>query len=151
MYNTNGFISKKFKISITINAQIAIRDSLIHSHDDQFTKTIGIQTDFRDSCVQTDPYSPDFQIIKDDEGNDNAPLLQTMHLKYTNGSLPAGYDEIEALEREVIKKQIVSALPKGNDKKSLKIRRKILSSIEASDWEYKEILIKREQHERTMT
>ena len=128
------------------------RDSLIGNWNDSgmdgFTKTIGIQTDYRDSCIQTDPYSPDFEIIKDDDGNDNAPLLQTMHLKFTNGTLPAGYDEIEQLEREVIKKQIIAALPNKNDKKSLALRRKILSKIEASDWEYKEMLMKREQHER---
>ena len=120
--------------------------SFIHSQP--FSKSIGTQTDYRDSQIQTDPYSPEYTIIPDADGNTDAPLLAAQHLNFKDGTLPAGYDEVEALEREVIKKQILAALPKGNDKTSLGIRRRILSQIEASDWEYKEIKMKREQHER---
>ena len=90
-------------------------------HSQPFSKTIGIQTDCRDS------------------------LLQARHLNVKENTLPAGYDEIEGLERELIKRQIIAALPTQNDKKSLSVRRRILSQIEASDWEYREIKKKREQ------
>ena len=145
---SNSKVSTAIKMNDERKSSRSFPKSPSFMSSEPFTKTIGIQTDYRDSQAQTDPYSPPFEVIKDQNGNTNAPLMAAQHLSFQNGTLPAGYDEIEALEREVIKEQIMAALPASNDKKSLKLRKRILSQIESSDWHYKEMLIKREQHEK---
>lgn len=137
----------------------------------QRTKTIGIQTDYRDSECQTDPYTPQYviksvntdkndqtNVVENNNNNNNEnsepnsknknkqpAILDLQHLSYSKGTLPVGYDEIEALERETIKKQIIAALPNTNDPKMLPFRRKVLTQLEKSDWEYRESLMKKEQ------
>jgi hypothetical protein len=66
-----------------------------------FSKTIGVQTIYRESDTQTDPYSPEYIY----QTNANPPeLLALATLTYGMG-LPAGIAELEMIERARIKRQ----------------------------------------------
>lgn len=65
-----------------------------------FSRTIGIQTLYRESDTQTDPYSPEY-ILK---SNTSPPeLLALATLTYGMG-LPAGMAELEMIERARVKR-----------------------------------------------
>jgi hypothetical protein len=61
--------------------------------DESRTRTVEVQTVFRESEAQTDPFTPEYIIEKE-----NAPEVLTIaHLKYGKG-LPASMAEMELIE-----------------------------------------------------
>lgn len=64
------------------------------------TRSVHVQTDYRDSETQTEPYSPEYVIQPGTEPE----LLTLATLSYSNG-LPAGLAEVELIERARIKRR----------------------------------------------
>jgi len=71
------------------------------------TRTIAIQTDYREQETQTDPYTPDYVTAPDD---DEPEILSIAHLKYGQG-LPASLTEIKEIEKLRNKKEFELSLP----------------------------------------
>lgn len=82
------------------------------------TRNIHVQTDFRDSETQTDPYTPEYII-----GPGSQPELLTLAtLCYGNG-LPAGQAQVEMIERARAKRVWEAGLPPVDDVVQLGKRR----------------------------
>lgn len=56
-------------------------------------KDAGVQTVFRDSEAQTDPYTPDYRVKE----GENPEILTLANLTYGDG-LPATFDELQQIE-----------------------------------------------------
>eukprot|EP00003_Mantamonas_plastica_P004069 TRINITY_DN1319_c0_g1_i2.p1 TRINITY_DN1319_c0_g1~~TRINITY_DN1319_c0_g1_i2.p1 ORF type:complete len:682 (-),score=250.96 TRINITY_DN1319_c0_g1_i2:263-2308(-) len=106
-------------------------------------KTVGTQTDYRESETQTDPYTPD-PIFE--EGSE-AELLTLTHLKFGQG-LPAGQYEVEMIERARQRREFNAQLPPIDDPSTFELRRKMLEEQELREWEEREEQIKRVQDQR---
>ena len=77
-----------------------------------FSKTVATQSDYRESEVQTDPFTPDIAGIR---GDDPEPeLLQLRELVWGRG-LPAGVAEIEMIERARKRRAFEASLPDIQD------------------------------------
>jgi len=107
-------------------------------------RTIGVQTLYRESEAQTDPYSPEY-IIK--PGSSPPEILALATLTYGAG-LPVGPAEIEMIERARLKRAWEATLPKVVDKKSYQKRLKMMEAMELQEWKEREEEIERLQNER---
>ncbi|ORX56035.1 hypothetical protein BCR36DRAFT_280994 [Piromyces finnis] len=114
------------------------------SDNHQTHRTIGIQTIYRESEAQTDPYSPEY-IIK--PGSSPPEILALATLTYGAG-LPVGTAEIEMIERARLKRAWEATLPKVVDKKTYKKRLKMMEAMELQEWKEREEEIERLQNER---
>ncbi|KAG4093259.1 hypothetical protein H8356DRAFT_1277807 [Neocallimastix lanati (nom. inval.)] len=108
------------------------------------SRTIGIQTLYRENETQTDPYSPEY-IIK--PGSSPPEILALATLTYGAG-LPVGQAEIEMIERARLKRAWEASLPKVVDKKSYQKRLKMMEAMELQEWKEREEEIERLQNER---
>merc|ERR1719159_2115784 len=107
------------------------------------TKTVGTQSVYRESEVQTDPYSPDYFIIPN-----NVPEVLTLtHLTYGAG-LPATEMEIKMIERTRQKRLFESMLPPPTDEFSLGVRAQLMEAQEFRDWAERERQIRELQDKR---
>lgn len=103
------------------------------------TKTIGIQTMYRDSDAQTDPYSPDY-VFKPDQAPPELLALST--LVYGAG-LPAGMAELDMIIRARQKRLWELSLPVVVDQESFEKRLKMTEEMELKEWADREIEIKK--------
>lgn len=111
---------------------------------------VACETMYREIETQTDPWSPDYVIV-DEEGTGQVPEIFSLglhELTYANGQLPVGLEEVEAIARIQDKQRILNNLPPPNSKANMKKRREILEEQELSEWQYRELLIKREHDAR---
>lgn len=93
---------------------------------------------FRESEAQTDPYTPEYVIEKE-----NAPEVLTIaHLKYGKG-LPASMAEMELIEQMREKRAFDNALPPTSDEACFTLRRKLMEEQEFREWNKREEDIKR--------
>lgn len=112
-------------------------------------REVAIQTDYRESETQTDPMCPDYYIKPGPNGEIVEPeVLSLEHLSYQNGTLPAGLEEVKAIERAIEKREFLANLPPLTDARSYEIRRKALENQELKDWRYREKLLADMQEER---
>ena len=102
------------------------------------TKTVEIQTDYRESEAQTDPYTPNY-VIREGE---NPEVLTLQKLKYSIG-LPAGFDELEAIEANREKLAFEYGLPPTSDEISFTLRSKLMQEQEVKEWKKREDQIKK--------
>lgn len=109
----------------------------------ELTKTVGIQTVFRESEAQTDPYSPEF-IIK---AGEDPEILSFKYFTYGNG-LPASMAEMELIDQAREKKLFEQMLPSSTDEACFALRRKLMDEQEFKEWAKRESDIKRIQNER---
>lgn len=100
------------------------------------TRSIGIQTMYRDSDAQTDPYTPDYT-IKKSATNETPEVLSLLHLRHNKG-LPAGQAEIELIERNRKKKAFEASLPPMTDEASFLLRKAMMEAQENREWAYRE-------------
>ncbi|KAJ3214889.1 Cilia- and flagella-associated protein 91 [Dinochytrium kinnereticum] len=108
------------------------------------TRTVAIQTVYRESEAQTDPYSPEYILPP----NAAPPeLLALATLTYGMG-LPAGMAELEMIERARSKRAWESTLPKVVDQDSFEKRLKMMEEMELKEWQEREDEIKRLQEVR---
>lgn len=107
------------------------------------TKVAEVQTIFRDSEAQTNPYTPDYIINKE-----NVPeVLSIANLQYGKG-LPASMAEMELIEQMREKRAFENALPPTSDEACFVLRRKLMEELEVREWNKREEDIKRLQSER---
>ena len=109
------------------------------------SKTVEVQTMFRESEVQTIPYSPEY-IVK--EGED-PEVLNFTYFVYGNG-LPASMTEMELIEQSREKRIFESMLPSSTDEACFLLRRKLMDEQEFKEWAKRENDIKRIQNERNL-
>merc|ERR1719159_512929 len=107
------------------------------------TKTVGTQSVYRESEVQTDPYSPDYFIVP----NQVPEVLTLTHLTYGAG-LPATEAEIKMIERTRQKRLFEAMLPPPTDEFSLMVRTQLMEAQEFRDWAERERQIRELQDKR---
>lgn len=109
------------------------------------SKDMGCQSDFRESEVQTDPFTPDYVLPA---GSTAEPELLTLAtLKYGEG-LPAGLAEVKMIERARQKREFEASLPPMTDEASLTLRKKMMGEQELREWNLREAEILKQQTEK---
>ncbi|CAH1796119.1 unnamed protein product [Owenia fusiformis] len=106
-------------------------------------RTVEIQTDYRDSEAQTDPYTPEYVV----RPGSQPELLTLGSLSYGKG-LPAGLAEVEMIERARAKRAWEATLPPLNDMDQLDKRRKMMDDMERKEWALREEEIEKLQEAR---
>ncbi|KAM3842274.1 cilia- and flagella-associated protein 91-like [Diretmus argenteus] len=109
-----------------------------------FQRSVGVQTDYRDSEVQTDPYSPDYVARP---GTAPSELLTLATLTWGHG-LPAGLAEVEIIERARAKRAWEATLPPLDDLSQLDKRRRMMEEMEIEEWAFREGQIQKLQESR---
>ncbi|XP_002131776.2 cilia- and flagella-associated protein 91-like [Ciona intestinalis] len=107
------------------------------------TRTIEIQTDYRDSEAQTDPFTPEYVVRPG-----SAPELLTLATLTHGHGLPAGLAEVEMIERARAKRAWEKTLPPLNDVSQLDRRQKMMDEMETKEWAIREIEIEKLQEAR---
>eukprot|EP00002_Diphylleia_rotans_P036498 TRINITY_DN804_c0_g1_i5.p1 TRINITY_DN804_c0_g1~~TRINITY_DN804_c0_g1_i5.p1 ORF type:complete len:639 (+),score=167.37 TRINITY_DN804_c0_g1_i5:136-2052(+) len=98
------------------------------------TKTIEIQTMYRESDAQTNPYTPDVIIPP----GENPELLQLNELSYGHG-LPANLRTVEYIDRLRQRRAFEASLPPmSNDPAVLELRRKMIDEQQKREWAHRE-------------
>lgn len=105
--------------------------------------TVGTQTDYRDSEVQTDPYSPEYVVCQD-----SIPELLTLASLTWGRGLPAGQAEVEMIERAREKRAWEATLPLLSDTAQFEKRRKMMNAMERKEWAFREQEIEKLQEIR---
>ena len=108
------------------------------------TRTIGIQTMYREGETQTDPYTPDYIT---NPGQEDPEILNLAHLTYGQG-LPASLEEINMIHRMREKKAFEDSLPPITDDASFDLRKRLLEERELQEWAIREEEMKKEQEDR---
>uniref|UniRef100_A0A3B3S7T8 Cilia- and flagella-associated protein 91 n=1 Tax=Paramormyrops kingsleyae TaxID=1676925 RepID=A0A3B3S7T8_9TELE len=98
-----------------------------------FRRSQGVQTDYRDSEAQTDPYSPSY-VVK----ADSVPELLTLATLTWNRGLPAGLAEVELIERARARRSWEESLPPLDDVSQLDKRRRMMEEMERKEWVFRE-------------
>ncbi|KAM6978410.1 cilia- and flagella-associated protein 91 [Tautogolabrus adspersus] len=106
--------------------------------------TVGVQTDYRESETQTDPYSPEYVVRP---GTTPSELLQLAALTWGRG-LPAGLAEVEMIKRARARRVWEASLPPLDDISQLDKRRRMMEGMEAEQWAFREGEIKKLQETR---
>jgi len=114
--------------------------------DDGPTKTIGTQSDMRESEAQTDPYTPDY-VVKEGE---TPEVLTLTAFKHGNG-LPMGLREVELVERARLKRRVEASFPPVTDDRSFALRAAMMEGLEEKQWVDREGDLKRDQDARLET
>merc|ERR1719382_837281 len=97
------------------------------------TKTVGTQSVYRESEVQTDPYSPDYYIAP----NQVPEVLTLTNLTFAQG-LPATEAELKIIERTRQKRLFDQMLPPPTDEFNLEVRAALMEAQEFRDWAERE-------------
>lgn len=98
-----------------------------------FTKTIAIQTDYRDGEAQTDPYTPEYVV----KPGTQPELLTLITLSFGRG-LPVGLAEVEMIERARAKRAWEATLPAINDPTMWQKRLRMMTEMERKEWLFRE-------------
>ncbi|MCJ8732841.1 hypothetical protein PDJAM_G00215890 [Pangasius djambal] len=112
--------------------------------ESSFQRTVGVQTDYRDSEAQTDPYSPEY-ILR--PGAAIPEILTLAPFSWGHG-LPAGLDEVEMIERARKKRAWEATLPPLNDLTQLDKRKRMMDEMERKEWAFREQEIEKLQEAR---
>lgn len=88
----------------------------------------GMQTMYRESEAQTDPYSPEYTI----RAGDNPKVLLLANLTFGKG-LPAGQKEVELIERSQARQVEEAKMATMG----LSERKRVRARLEAEEWEYR--------------
>jgi hypothetical protein len=107
------------------------------------SRTVEVQTDYRESETQTDPFTPNY-VVRDGE---TPEVLGLQKLKWGEG-LPAGFDELEAIELNREKSAFDYALPPTSDEASFNLRSRLMQDQEVREWKKREDQMKTIQNER---
>lgn len=107
-------------------------------------KTVEIQTIFRESEAQTDPFTPEYV---EDRTAGIPEVLTIKDLMYGKG-LPASMAEMELIDQMREKRAFDNALPPTSDEACFTLRRRLMEEQEVREWNKREDDIKRLQNER---
>lgn len=114
----------------------------VHAAAEPATKSMDIQTDFRENEAQTDPFSRDY--IK--KGND-PEVLRIKNLVWGYG-LPATNVEIELIELTREKRAFEYSLPPTSDEGNFNFRRLLMDQQETLEWKRRDNEIRKLENER---
>nr|CCA14796.1 hypothetical protein LOC100151718 [Albugo laibachii Nc14] len=98
------------------------------------TRSIGMQTMYRDSHAQTDPFSPEYVLP---EGAVAPEIESLTNLRYRKG-LPVTQAEIRMIEHNRKKKALKKVLPPMSDEASLNLRKRMMEAQEIMDLKFRE-------------
>lgn len=107
-------------------------------------RDIGMQSAYRDSEAQTDPWTPDY--VTDPEQED-PEILSIAHLKFGQG-LPATLDEVQLIQKLREKRAFEQSLPEITDQASFELRKKMLEERELQEWAQREEEMNKEQEDK---
>ncbi|XP_060786404.1 cilia- and flagella-associated protein 91-like isoform X2 [Neoarius graeffei] len=107
-------------------------------------RTVGVQTDYRDSETQTDPYTPEYVL----HPGAAIPEILTLATFSWGHGLPAGLDEVEMIERARKKRTWEASLPPLNDLTQLDKRKRMMDEMERKEWAFREKEIEKLQEAR---
>uniref|UniRef100_A0A3Q3M553 Cilia- and flagella-associated protein 91 n=1 Tax=Mastacembelus armatus TaxID=205130 RepID=A0A3Q3M553_9TELE len=107
----------------------------------QPTRTVAVQTDYRESETQTDPYSPEYVI----KPGTTTPTL----VSYNCLPMPLlASAEVEMIQRARAKRVWEASLPPLDDLNQLDKRRRMMEEMEAKEWAFREGEIQKLQEAR---
>eukprot|EP00057_Strongylocentrotus_purpuratus_P024224 XP_011678698.1 PREDICTED: protein MAATS1 [Strongylocentrotus purpuratus] len=106
-------------------------------------RTVEIQTDYRESETQTDPYTPEYVV----RPGSQPELLTLATLSFGHG-LPAGLAEVEMIERARAKREWEATLPPLSDVTQLEKRKRMMDEMERKEWTLREEEIEKLQEAR---
>ncbi|AWP02171.1 putative protein MAATS1 [Scophthalmus maximus] len=106
--------------------------------------SVGVQTDYRESETQTDPYSPEYVLRP---GTTPPELLLLAPLTLGRG-LPGGLAEVEMIERARAKRSWEASLPPLDDPSQRHKRWRMMEEMEAEEWAYRDGQIQKLQDAR---
>ncbi|XP_051870425.1 cilia- and flagella-associated protein 91 [Pristis pectinata] len=146
-YFTRPIIPFVQQLPVNVILEMSKDGSLTNCEDLDFQtpsrRTVGVQTDYRDSETQTDPYSPEYVVRPG-----SAPELLTLAaLKFGRG-LPAGLAEVEMIQRAREKRAWEASLPLLSDHRQLEKRKKMMEEMERDEWAFRELEIEKLQEIR---
>jgi hypothetical protein len=104
-----------------------------------------VQTDYRESEAQTDPYTPAFRVR---EGDPEPELLLLSKLTHERGLGQVTLLEVQLIEFQRRKHRIESRLPPATDEASLRLRQRILEGLELQAFRIREREIDRNREAR---
>ncbi|CEG40752.1 protein maats1 [Plasmopara halstedii] len=113
---------------------------------EESTRSVGIQTLFRDSEAQTDPYTP--ELIPKIDTSLTPEIATLAGLNYAHGQLPIGQKELNLIERNRKKRAFESSLPPMTDEANFLLRKTMLEARENREWAYREAEIDAIQAQR---
>ena len=123
------------------------------------SRTLGTQSDYRESEAQTVPYEPDFVLPErpstrqaalnaEHHVDGDAPEVLTLrHLRFGDGN-PAGDAEATLVQRMRAKRAFEASLPPLSDVARLPLRQRLMEEWEEAEWAEREREIARVQEER---
>ncbi|XP_057661808.1 cilia- and flagella-associated protein 91-like isoform X1 [Diorhabda carinulata] len=102
--------------------------------ENQKTRDVEVETKFRESTTQTDPWEPPYKII----GKGDPEILKLDFLKWGSG-LPAGMREIQLIERARMKAAWEKEIkPDIRNENSLIQFRNYMTALELDEWAFRE-------------
>ncbi|CAM9877930.1 unnamed protein product [Lampetra fluviatilis] len=107
-------------------------------------RSVSVQTDFRDSETQTEPFSPPYIVPP---GVPMPEILTLTALTHERG-LPAGLAEVEMIERLRARRAWEESLPSLHDAERRDQRRRLMEEAERREWAFREREIHLLQEER---
>jgi hypothetical protein len=118
----------------------------IENKVESVVKDVEVQTMYRDSEAQTNPYAPEYHPIpgKDPE------ILLFKNLSYEN-ALPLGEKEIELIEYARYKREMESSLPPFTDEASLNLRKRLMEQQELREFRMREKEMDKAREEKLKT
>ena len=108
------------------------------------TRSVEVQTLYRESEAQTDPYSPEYIL---QAGAPKPEVLLLQHKKFGNG-LPVGLREVQIIENARQKRAFEDSLPPMTDEASYEIRRRLMAKQEQLQFRRREEEIQELQDQR---
>jgi len=102
------------------------------------TRTVAVQTLYRDSAAQTDAYTPDYVLPPGTKPPEVLKLAGLTVHGAPGSSLPAGKAEIEAITLARKKARIEAALPPMTDEAAFEIRKRLMEQVEMANWQARE-------------
>lgn len=107
------------------------------------TRDMGIQTMYRDSEAQTNPYTPNYIVPAGQEPE----VLLLKNLTYDDG-LPMGEKEMAMIEFARFKREMEMNLPPFTDEASLNLRKRLMETQEMREFRIRETEIDRVREEK---
>ncbi|KAI8813718.1 solute carrier, TRAMD3 or PAT1-domain-containing protein [Cladochytrium replicatum] len=126
-----------------------VSQKVVERPADPPTKTVAVQTVYRESQAQTDPYSPEYVLpIETETGMQLTPELLALATLSHGAGLPVGVAELEIIERARAKRAWEESLPKVVDRASFEKRLRMMEEMELLEWQEREEEICRLQEAR---
>ena len=89
--------------------------------EEPLAKTVEVQTDYRESGTQTDPFTPDYLIERG-----QTPEVTRIDKWHYGRGLPASMVEMELIEQMREKRSFENSLPLTSDETCFALRRKVM-------------------------